>query len=146
MLNKKRGFTLIEVLVVILVSTTLLTMVIGGMTYITNTIGDFIQKAEEIEIAKNIEKYFRSIDINDLTVDLNNEDNNVEVYENYIITESSDLIHKSGEVIFYDTGLEEFEISRNTDSNVVKCYMKFHSGIEFEFVVEIIDTENGVSQ
>ncbi len=145
MVEKRRGFTLVEVLVVILVSTLLLTVLAGTMIYITTTVGDFIQRAEEIEIAKNIEKYFRSIDINDLTVDLNNEDNNVEVYENYIITESSDLIHKSGEVIFYDTGLEEFEISRNTDSNVVKCYMKFHSGVEFEFVVGIIDKENGVS-
>lgn len=145
MSNKRKGFTLVEVIVVILVSTVLLTMVIGAMTYINNTIGDFIQQAEDIEMAKNIEKYFRSIDINDLTVGLNNEDNKV-VYKNYTLEESSDSIYKSGEVIFYDIGLEEFEISRNTDSNVVKCYMKFHSGVEFEFVVGIIDTKNGVSQ
>ena len=118
MLNKKRGFTLIEVLVVILVSTTLLTMVIGGMIYITNTIGDFIQKAEDIETAKNIEKYIRSMDINDLT------DENIEI-------------------IYENTELESFKI--DSDSKIIKCYMKFYSGIEFNFVVGINDNENEVN-
>ena len=66
--------------------------------------------------------------------------------QKYGVNESSDLINESGEIIFYNTGLKIFKIYRNTDSNVVKCYMKYDSGIEFEFVVGIIDTKNGVSQ
>ena len=146
MSNKRKGFTLVEVIVVILVSTVLLTMVIGAMTYINNTIGDFIKKAEEIEIARNIEKHFRDININDIIADFNNENDGIDVCQKYGVNESSDLINESGEIIFYNTGLKIFKIYRNTDSNVVKCYMKFHSGIEFEFVVGIIDTKNGVSQ
>ena len=146
MVEKRRGFTLVEMLVVILVSTLLLTVLAGTMIYITNTIGDFIKKAEEIEIARNIEKHFRDININDIIADFNNENDGIDVCQKYGVNESSDLINESGEIIFYNTGLKIFKIYRNTDSNVVKCYMKYDSGIEFEFVVGIIDTKNGVSQ
>ena len=118
MSNKRKGFTLVEVIVVILVSTVLLTMVIGAMTYINNTIGDFIQQAEDIEMAKNIEKYIRGIDINDLT------DENIEI-------------------IYENTELESFKI--DSDSKIIKCYMKFYSGLEFNFVVGINDNENEVN-
>lgn len=141
MSNKRKGFTLVEMLVVILVSTLLFTLVAGTMIYITNTIGGFIKKAEEIEIARNIEKHFRDININDIIADFNNENDGIDVCDKYGVNESSDLINESGEIIFYNTGLKIFKIYRNTDSNVVKCYMKYDSGIEFEFVWGIIDKE-----
>ena len=61
MVQSKKGFTLIEVVVVIFISTLLISMVAGTMVYVTRTTKDLIKEAEEIEMARNIENYFREL-------------------------------------------------------------------------------------
>ena len=60
MSNKRKGFTLVEVLVVILVSTLILATVGGTMVYISSTTGELMNESEEIDAAKNIENYVRA--------------------------------------------------------------------------------------
>ena len=60
MSKKKKGFTLVEVIVVMLVATLVFSMVGGTMVYITITTGNLIKQSEEIDMAKNIEKYVRN--------------------------------------------------------------------------------------
>ena len=61
MVKSKKGFTLMEVLVVVFISTLLITMVAASIIYISKTTAKLIQEAEEIEMARNIEHYFREV-------------------------------------------------------------------------------------
>ena len=124
---KKKGFTLIEVLVVILVSTLVLAMVGGTMIFITTTTGNLIQQAEELEMAKNIEKYLRTLP----------KDSNYYIERAFTFDQASgDIKNRQGEVVFANTGLIEFEIGPNYVDGFMKCHMKFQSGKTFEFIVK----------
>lgn len=117
MSQKKKGFTLIEVLVVMLVATLVFTMVGGVMVFVTTSAGEFIDQAEEIEMARNIEKYLRQN--HDLEMNAN-----------------GDLINTNGEIVFADTGLKSFDV---TNGDFRKCQMVFYSGREFEFIIDVIE-------
>ena len=128
MKQKKKGFTLTEVMVVILVSTLVLAMVGGTMIFITTTTSELIQEAEEIEMAKNIEKYLRSLPRAD----------------NYYIERAVAFDKKTGniknrkeEIIFSNTGLIEFIMGPEYVDGFMKCYMKFQSGKVFEFIIRV---------
>ena len=64
MKQKKSGFTLVEILVGIAMSAIVLTMVGTTMVFMTQMTGDILQQAEDIDMAKNIEKYLRGL-VND---------------------------------------------------------------------------------
>ena len=126
MSQKRKGFTLIEVLVVMLVATLVLSMVGGTMVFVTTTTGNLIHQSEEIELAKNIEKYLRA---KQFTISSNGEiEAKIELKEN-----SHDLFD-GDELIFADTGLVEFSIDDKNDG-FIRCHMKFESGRHFDFIV-----------
>lgn len=120
MLHKKKGFTLIEVIVVMLVATLVFTMVGGTMVFITTTTGDLIHQAEEIDMAKNIAKYLRA----NFTFEENIDD------PDYIINDP-DYITKID--VFSDVSLKEFKIYLK--GNFIKCSMTFESNRNFEFII-----------
>lgn len=59
-MSKKRGFTLVEVLVVIAITTLVFALVGGAMVFLTKSSGDLIHKSEAIIQAQTIEKHLRS--------------------------------------------------------------------------------------
>lgn len=122
-MKKKKGFTLVELLVVMLISSLILSLVAGTMIFITNSAGKLIQEAEDIDMAKNIEKYLRGLDVDDWkSVKL--EDGNLKF---------------NGEVIFTNTGLKKFEIDfDDVDNNgFIECKLEFDSGKEFDFILGV---------
>ena len=139
MLQKKKGFTLVEVLVVILISGLVLSMVATAMIFITSSSGELIHHAEDIDMAKNIEKYLRdnweNVSIKeDIIWNIDN-GNEVE-FSSFAIDENGNLIELEEEkTVFSNTGLTNFEIKN--DNDIIKCYMKFDSGKEFEFTLAI---------
>lgn len=62
-MSKKRGFTLVEVLVVIAITTLVFALVGGAMVFLTQSSGDLIHKSEAIIQAQTIEKHLRSLDL-----------------------------------------------------------------------------------
>ena len=122
MSQKKKGFTLVEVLVVMFVSTLVFATVGGTMVFVTTTTGELIQQAEEIDMAKNIEKYLRSLNYQDIS--------------NVKCDESTKDILLDKAVIFADTGLVNFNI--NDDSDFIRCHMEFESGRQFDFIIATV--------
>lgn len=64
-MSKKRGFTLVEVLVVIAITTLVFALVGGTFVFLATSSGDIIHKSEAIIQAQTIEKHLRSLDLND---------------------------------------------------------------------------------
>ena len=139
-MQKKSGFTLVEIIVVIAISAIVLTMVGTTMVFMTNVSGNLLEEAEDIDMAKNIEKYLRGlVDDEHKTLDelkifynkINSVQNNVfEIDNDGNIKENT-----SGKTIFSDTRLSVFSIQEEGD--FIKCKMKFKSGKEFEFILGI---------
>lgn len=59
-MSKKRGFTLVEVLVVIAIATLVFALVGGTFVFLATSSGDLIHKSEAIIQAQTIEKHLRS--------------------------------------------------------------------------------------
>ena len=152
MKQKKSGFTLVEILVVIAISAIVLTMVGTTMVFMTQMTGDILQEAEDIDMAKNIEKYLRGL--------VNDKENPLESCEDLIITfpslnneskntffkidngnvieieKQEDGTWKDVKTIFSNTRLSIFSIQQEGD--FIKCYMEFKSGKEFEFILALV--------
>lgn len=132
MSKKKKGFTLVEVIVVMLVATLVFSMVGGTMVYITVTTGNLIKQSEEIDMAKNIEKYVRNniqtiIDNSPPPDTLNEETNEIVYIEN---------ISQLGQEGFSDIELVTFKIyQKNGESDFIRCNIEFKSGRQFDFII-----------
>ena len=141
MKQKKSGFTLVEILVVIAISAIVLTMVGTTMVFITQITGDILQDAEDIDMAKNIEKYLRGLvndkdkTLNDLSIFYNDiESNNKNNNAFFRIDDEGNIKEVSSDKpIFSNTRLSIFSIQQEGD--FIKCYMKFESGKEFKFIL-----------
>lgn len=135
MSNKKKGFTLIEVLVVMLIATIVFSMVGGAMVFITTTTENYIHQSEEIDMAKNIENYLRNCatEIDDINLLLTDNENALIRFNQ----ESGDLLN-DGNAVFSNTGLTSFSILSTGD--FIKCQMKYESGREFEFILGSVQT------
>ena len=59
-MSKKRGFTLVEVLVVIAIATLVFALVGGTFVFLATSSGNLIHKSESIIQAQTIEKHLRS--------------------------------------------------------------------------------------
>ena len=75
------------------------------MVFVTTTTGDLIKQAEEIEMAKNIEKYLRNISI--VNENMSESDGEEHIYSNYTIEN----------LPFSDTGLTNFNIYTKKDDD-----------------------------
>ena len=150
-MQKKSGFTLVEIIVVIAISAIVLTMVGTTMVFMTNVSGNLLEEAEDIDMAKNIEKYLRGLVTDkenplesweDLLItfhSLNNESKNTffKIDNGNIIEieKQEDGTWKDVKTIFSDTRLSVFSIQQEGD--FIKCKMIFESGKEFEFILGI---------
>ena len=137
-MQKKSGFTLVEIIVVIAISAIVLTMVGTTMVFMTNVSGDLLEEAEDIDMAKNIEKYLRN-SIKNKTIStgtyiIDEQEENFEAFQ----IENNNIV-EDGKIIFSDTRLEVFTIKE--DAGFIECYMRFGSGKEFEFTLGIAEEE-----
>lgn len=142
MLQKKKGFTLVEVLVVILISGLVLSMVATAMIFVITSSGDLIQQAEDIDMAKNIEKYLRNTYREKTDCDFQIEYSENDSANNGVFsidTEGNmyEVVDDGTKIIFSDTGLTVFTIS-SEENGFIKCYMRFDSGKEFSFTLGIV--------
>ena len=139
-MQKKSGFTLVEIIVVIAISAIVLTMVGTTMVFMTNVSGNLLEEAEDIDMAKNIEKYLRKFSPNDIIKSENSEKKYTQGNETdfgcFIIDADGNIKeNSSSKTIFSDTRLSIFSIQQEGD--FIKCKMKFESGKEFEFILGI---------
>ena len=122
MLKKKRGFTLTELLVVILISTIVFAAVGGSLFFVSNMTNKLIAEAKDINMAKNIEKYVRessNMGENVLSLKLIN----------------GELQTDNEEVVFSNTGLTDFKIYRD-DKGFLRCFLDFEHS-KFDFIIYI---------
>ena len=113
-MSKKRGFTLVEILVVVAITTLVLAMVGGLLIFMAETSGTLIHKSEELMLVQSIESYLRGVYENEGAASLLN--GNVKLQEGNI---------KNGDnVIFKDTDLSVFRIYLD-DEKFVRCELTF---------------------
>lgn len=153
-MSKKRGFTLVEILVVVAITTLVLAMVGGLLIFMAETSGTLIHKSEELMLVQSIESYLRGAllkkvdgkDVQPLSVSINkinkidsdgvvtyeltatypaNGDQSTENKITLIWDANEDAIKdNSGKVIFKDTGLSVFRIYLDNEK-FVRCELKF---------------------
>lgn len=158
-MSKKRGFTLVEVLVVLAVATLVFILVGGFLVYLTESSGMLIQESEELMTAQSIEDYIRgyiSLELkkdgavkNDIfnkllaQFDVQNHENTSGVIR---LDENGDLHFVEDPAkytpIFKNTGLNFFYIYKSPDG-FLKCEMHFESGTEFTFILGVYSYNGG---
>ena len=147
-MSNKRGFTLVEILVVLAISTLAFVLIGGFLVYLTESSGMLIHESEELMTAQSIEDYLRGY------IDLEVEDdqsNKNQVFESLktkfdpttnsntegIIRMNSDgSLLKSGQAIFKNTGLTFFNVYESSDG-FLKCEMHFENGAKFTFILGV---------
>ena len=152
-MTKKRGFTLVEILVVLAITTLVLAMVGGLLIFMADTSGKLIHKSEELMLVQSIETYLRGVleykddagnvyEPESITVRENDNKNGYNLSISYsgnphltktvVIIFDEDSIKEGGKVIFKDTGLKGFRIYHadvegniNEDGPFVRCELVF---------------------
>ena len=105
-MSKKRGFTLVEILVVVAITTLVLAMVGGLLIFMAETSGTLIHKSEELMLVQSIESYLRGkyeIGVSDL-ISISYDSN-------------TDCINYGNSVVFKETNLKEFYIYLDINNN-----------------------------
>lgn len=67
-MSKKRGFTLVEVLVVVAITSLVFALVGGTFVFLATSSGDLIDKSEELILTQTIEKHLRSLTNNSASI------------------------------------------------------------------------------
>lgn len=143
-MTKKRGFTLVEILVVLAITTLVLAMVGGLLIFMADTSGKLIHKSEELMLVQSIETYLRGVlEYKDnagnvyepKSITVSGEDNTYTLSISYsedppptktvVIIFDKDSIKEGEKVIFKDTGLSSFLIYSNVDDDFVRCKLVF---------------------
>ena len=140
-MSKKRGFTLVEVLVVIAITTLVFALVGGAMVFLTKSSGDLIHKSEAIIQAQTIEKHLRSFvdesnNIKGLTVGNNNKCS----IESVVFEDSNNTLKIYGTE--YE-GIANFTLLKtegNGDDSFVRCTFTIfnnNQSTEYTFILGI---------
>ena len=140
-MSKKRGFTLVEVLVVIAITTLVFALVGGAMVFLTKSSGDLIHKSEAIIQAQTIEKHLRSFvdesnNIEGLTVG----DNNKCTIESVVFEDINNTLKIYGTE--YE-GIANFTLLKtegNGDDSFVRCTFTIvnnNQSTEYTFILGI---------
>lgn len=140
-MSKKRGFTLVEVLVVIAITTLVFALVGGAMVFLTKSSGDLIHKSEAIIQAQTIEKHLRSFvdesnNIEGLTVGNNNKCS----IESVVFEDSNNTLEIYGTE--YE-GIANFTLLKtegNGDDSFVRCTFTIvnnNQSTEYTFILGI---------
>lgn len=121
-MSKKRGFTLVEVLVVIAIAALVFALVGGTFVFLATSSGDLIHKSEAIIQAQTIEKHLRSLDLNDDNkVTFEKADDNtsykIDSEQNVRWNSTSKILTINGTE--YE-GIDRFSLSKDDDS-FVRC-------------------------
>jgi len=122
-MSKKRGFTLVEVLVVIAIATLVFALVGGTFVFLATSSGDLIHKSEAIIQAQTIEKHLRSLDLNDdnkVTFEKANDNTSYKIdsnEQNVRWNSTSKILTINGTE--YE-GIDMFSLSKDDDS-FVRC-------------------------
>ena len=140
-MSKKRGFTLVEVLVVIAITTLVFALVGGAMVFLTKSSGDLIHKSEAIIQAQTIEKHLRSfVDESNNIEGLKVGDNNKYTIKDVVFEDSNDTLTINGTE--YE-GIANFTLLKtegNGDDSFVRCTFTIvnnNQSTEYTFILGI---------
>lgn len=111
-MSKKRGFTLVEVLVVIAIATLVFALVGGTFVFLATSSGNLIHKSESIIQAQTIEKHLRSFVSEDNRV-------NNDIFNQSMISFDSNKDTLTINGTKYE-GIDKFSLSKDDDS-FVRC-------------------------
>lgn len=111
-MSKKRGFTLVEVLVVIAIATLVFALVGGTFVFLATSSGNLIHKSESIIQAQTIEKHLRSFVSEDNRV-------NNDIFNQSMISFDSNKDTLTINGTKYE-GIDRFSLSKDDDS-FVRC-------------------------
>ena len=136
-MSKKRGFTLVEVLVVIAITTLVFALVGGAMVFLTKSSGDLIHKSEEIIQTQTIEKHLRSLVGDENKCTLNAQQNqSMNIYQiNGLEVKWDNKTLTINGTEYDDTGLYSFSIDHS--SGFVKCTLTYTNGGTYTFILGI---------
>lgn len=154
-MHKKRGFTLVEVLVVIAVATLVLAMVGGTLVFMATSSGKLIHKAEEITQTQAIEKYLRgilvekvgetvyqpkitSVSSDQITVKYTDESEDKSIIlnlENNGTLSITTINGSEDEFVFENTGLSYAEFS--VVNGFVHCILTYKDSSTYDFIIGI---------
>lgn len=163
-MSKKRGFTLVEVLVVLAVTTLAFILIGGFLVYLSESSGMLITESEELITAQSIEDYLRgyiNTEFEKISDDAEKDTKKDAVFDSLLASPvGNDHINTSGKirrdaegnlrlysndvdntVVFKNTGLTFFTIY-NSDG-FLKCEMHFESGAEFSFILGVYKKNGG---
>lgn len=146
-MSKRRGFTLVEVLVVIAIASLAFSLIGGFLIYLTETTGRVIDKSEEImttqtikdsirgviEKAENKQETLESLFTGSFSIENDKNENG------YFRLENGDFIRYSSgadrEIIIEDTGLGWFSII--VEDGFYVCRLHYESGAEYKFIIGV---------
>lgn len=140
-MSKKRGFTLVEVLVVIAISTIVMITVGSTFVFIATSSGDLIHRSEQLVQAQNIETYLRSIVEDCTSADIVSELQRVKHEDGYIKCDDKRMIDAEG----LKTLLIITEQGKGKDKYFVKCTLEYSDGEKYDFILGISDADYGYS-
>ncbi len=140
-MSKKRGFTLVEVLVVVALTSLVFALVGGTFVFLASSSGDLIEKSEELILTQTIEKHLRTLDKNnDNKINFAGDSGNGYCIYDDANTEPNviwkDSILTIGETQYTDTGLSSFQIW-DDDKGFIRCTMKYQNGGTYTFIIGI---------
>ena len=130
-MSKKRGFTLVEVLVVVAITSLVFALVGGTFVFLATSSGDLIDKSEELILTQTIEKHLRSLD--------KDNDNKLAFTSNVIWDDVTKTL-TIGDTKYTDTGLSSFEIfpfPQEGSQQFIKCRMTYTKGGTYTFIIGI---------
>lgn len=144
-MSKKRGFTLVEVLVVIAITTLVFALVGGAMVFLTKSSGDLIHKSEAIIQAQTIEKHLRSFVGDNNKVYFSKIDNNYVLSKDKLDNPSPNVIcnNTSKDLIINGTkyeGISGFSLYKKDDDHFVRCTFTIfnnNQSTEYTFILGI---------
>lgn len=148
-MTKKRGFTLVEVLVVIAISAIIMTAIGTTFVFVATSSGDLIHKSEELMEVQNIETYLRGL-IKDASQDEITEklkDVKLDKDNNNSIVDGDETIIDNTELKDFKIETEEAEEAEVGELYFVKCTLTYENA-EYVFTLgissqEFSSTENG---
>ena len=111
-MHKKRGFTLVELLVVIAVTTLLLTTVGGTYIFMAQSQGNLLDKSSELFFAQQIADYFTDTCANELKNQLGDKTEDVKA-------------------IFKNANIANCKIYKNDEDSFIRCTLTFNRTITY---------------
>lgn len=131
-MSKKSGFTLVEVLVVIAISSIMLVAISGLIIFLSDTSGDMIQRSEELTKAQSVSTYLRDMVKNEEidTVD--------DLIDRIFHDRQNGLVHAIKDENLKDMNLTYLYFYIDESTDFICCRMDFEDRKQFDFILGVV--------